>query len=71
VILVVQKFLLKITECGGQIWRIHAGLYRHPLLNKDTAHAAVARIPYISGSARKAWFTIDEKGRNSKAQGEE
>jgi hypothetical protein len=41
------------------------------VLNKDTAHAAVARIPYISGSARKAWFTINEKGRDTKAQGEE
>ena len=68
-ILVVQKFLLEITEYGKQIRRVRAGLYKHRLLNKDTAHAAVARIPYLSGSARKAWFTIDEKGRDSKAQG--
>lgn len=68
VILVVQKFLLEITDYGRQIWRIRAGLYRHRLLNENTAHATMARIPYISGSARKAWFTIDEKGRNSKAQ---
>lgn len=55
----------------AKVRRIHAGLYRCWSTEQRYRYVAVSGIPYISGSARKAWLTIDEYGRNSKAQGEE